>query len=278
MSVWKETGGIAVYDISEPAESEFVQYINPIESETGDALDLAPEGLQFIPAVESPNGVPLLTVSNEVSGTVSVYQIDMSGDIEAETGDADEIFTGGNLPLEESQEVDIVEDTPAEGEFDAILNGNTIYVSGSFEELTSPLLPVGGEDPNGNPESSVHIHIADAGENGPIIRNFDVTTEEEDNSGSFSGVFELTPEQVAAAIDDGLYVNLHTEDNPSGELRGQIDIEAAEGIEGIDRGDNSDGEDNSDNGDNGDDTNGDGTFTLQLLHAADQEGRHPRIR
>ena len=78
----ERTGGIAVYDISQPAESEFVQYINPIEEETGDALDLAPEGLQFIPAEDSPNGTPLLTVSNEVSGTVSVYQIDMSGNDE----------------------------------------------------------------------------------------------------------------------------------------------------------------------------------------------------
>ena len=74
----ERTGGIMVYDISQPAESEFVQYINPIDEETGDALDLAPEGLQFISAEDSPNGVPLLTVSNEVSGTVSVYQIDLS--------------------------------------------------------------------------------------------------------------------------------------------------------------------------------------------------------
>ncbi len=263
----ERTGGVMVYDISEPVNAVFVQYINPIDEETGDALDLAPEGLQFIPAEESPNGVPLLTVSNEVSGTVSVYQIDMSSNSEEDTNDADEIFTGGNLPLEESQQVDTVEDTPAEGEFNAILNGNTIFVSGSFEELTSPLFPVGGQDPVGNPESSVHIHIGDAGENGSIIRNLEVTTdEEEDNSGSFSGVFELTPEQVEAAIDDGLYVNLHTENNQSGELRGQIDLEVAEGI-------NSDRNDDS----NGDEMNGDGTFTLQLLHAADQEGGVPAL-
>jgi len=74
----ERTGGVMVYDISDPANSEFVQYINPIDEETGDALDLAPEGLQFISAVDSPNGKPLLTVSNEVSGTVSLYQIDLA--------------------------------------------------------------------------------------------------------------------------------------------------------------------------------------------------------
>ena len=74
----ERTGGVVVYDISSPSESKFVQYINPIDEETGDALDLGPEGLQFIPAEDSPNGTPLLTVSNEVSGTVNIYQIDMT--------------------------------------------------------------------------------------------------------------------------------------------------------------------------------------------------------
>jgi len=76
----ERVGGVAVYDISNPSESEFIQYINPIDEETGDALDLAPEGLQFISAEDSPNHEPLLTVSNEVSGTVSIYQIDIPPD------------------------------------------------------------------------------------------------------------------------------------------------------------------------------------------------------
>ena len=74
----ERTGGIMVYDISDPAAPEFIQYVNPIDEETKDALDLAPEDLQFISAEDSPNGEPLLTVSNEVSGTVSIYQIDVT--------------------------------------------------------------------------------------------------------------------------------------------------------------------------------------------------------
>ena len=92
----ERTGGIMVYDISKPAESEFVQYINPIEEETGDALDLAPEGLQFISAEDSPNGTPLLTVSNEVSGTVSVYQIDLANTDGGNDGNGDNNDGGEN--------------------------------------------------------------------------------------------------------------------------------------------------------------------------------------
>ncbi|MBE9059658.1 CHRD domain-containing protein [cf. Phormidesmis sp. LEGE 11477] len=125
-----------------------------------------------------------------------------------------------NLPLEESQQTSNVVDTASTGNFSATLNGNRLVVLGSFDSLTSPLLQIGGVDPAGNPESAVHIHIGEAGENGPIIRN--LTVDEAD--GKFSGAFDLSNRQVEVLIADGLYVNLHTQANPSGELRGQIDV------------------------------------------------------
>ena len=125
-----------------------------------------------------------------------------------------------DLLLEESQQTQSVVDTASTGNFSATLNGNRLIVLGNFSNLTSPLLPVGGEDPVGNPESAVHIHIGDAGENGPIIRNLTV----DEAGGEFSGAFKLSDEQVDTLISDGLYVNLHTQTNPSGELRGQIDV------------------------------------------------------
>ena len=132
------------------------------------------------------------------------------------------------LLLEESQEVreTPVADTAATGSFDATLVGNEITISGTFSDLTSPLLFVGGEDVAGNPESPVHIHTGVAGSNGPILRNLTVT-DNGDGSGEISGTFELSDAEVETAISDGLYVNLHTENNPSGELRGQIDLEPA---------------------------------------------------
>lgn len=81
----ERTSGIMVYDISVPAESEFVQYINPLDPETGDAVNIAPEGLVFISAEDSPNGEPLLAVANEISGTTTIFQIDVPVTEEADS-------------------------------------------------------------------------------------------------------------------------------------------------------------------------------------------------
>lgn len=64
--------GIMVYNVTDPANSEFVQYIN--SSEAG---DISPETLAFVPAEDSPNGKPLLLAANEVSGTTTIYQVDI---------------------------------------------------------------------------------------------------------------------------------------------------------------------------------------------------------
>ena len=141
-----------------------------------------------------------------------------------------------DLPLEEAQQVGEMtpEDTASTGDFSASLSGNRLTVTGEFSNLTSALLPVGGADPVGNPEGPIHIHIGEAGENGPIIRNLMVEVDSEDpGSGEFTGTFDLSDEQVGALVTDGLYVNLHTEANPSGELRGQIDLPETVMAEGI---------------------------------------------
>ncbi len=69
-------GGIMVFDISEPAQPAFVQYINPrdfsINPET--AIGIGPEGLDFVPQGLSPNGKPLVIAANEVSGDITVFE------------------------------------------------------------------------------------------------------------------------------------------------------------------------------------------------------------
>lgn len=42
------------------------------------AGDLGPEGLTYVPFWQSPSSRPLLIVSNEVSGTTTIYELDLS--------------------------------------------------------------------------------------------------------------------------------------------------------------------------------------------------------
>jgi hypothetical protein len=58
-----------VYDISNPFEPFFVDYVNT------SPIDIAPEGLVFIKEDESPNGKALIVVSHEVSNTTSIFEI-----------------------------------------------------------------------------------------------------------------------------------------------------------------------------------------------------------
>jgi hypothetical protein len=76
----ERAGGIMVYDITVPHHPDFVQYVNNrdfnADPQTPEAGDIAPEGIVFIPAESSPDGAPMLAVSNEYSGTTTLYRIE----------------------------------------------------------------------------------------------------------------------------------------------------------------------------------------------------------
>ena len=76
----ERVGGIMVFDVTQPESTRYVDYINnrdfSVEDvEEEDAGDLGPEGLVFIKADDSPTGVPLLVVGNEVSGSTTIYEV-----------------------------------------------------------------------------------------------------------------------------------------------------------------------------------------------------------
>jgi hypothetical protein len=64
-------GGVYAFDLgARRGEARFAGYLNTRPG------DLGPEGLHFVPAHQSPNGEPLLLVTNEISGTIAVVAIE----------------------------------------------------------------------------------------------------------------------------------------------------------------------------------------------------------
>ena len=68
-------GGVMVYDITDPANAAFVNYINSRDFSDKIVNDVSPEGLCFVSAADSRTGSPLLLAACEVSGTMAAYEL-----------------------------------------------------------------------------------------------------------------------------------------------------------------------------------------------------------
>lgn len=104
--------------------------------------------------------------------------------------------------------------TSATGSATVALMGDSMTINGDFSDLSSPVVEVAG--------SPAHIHLGAAGENGDVIFPLNVSVDEGQTSGIFSLSTTLTQDQIDAFNAGNLYVNIHTEENQGGELRGQI--------------------------------------------------------
>ncbi len=104
--------------------------------------------------------------------------------------------------------------TPAGGSVTLTLIGNQLQVEGSFSKLSSGVL-----------EEQTHIHLGYAGQNGPVVFGLIASLSEDRLSGRFEtalNTFSLAPEQIEALAERRFYVNIHTENFRSGEIRGQV--------------------------------------------------------
>ena len=92
------------------------------------------------------------------------------------------------------------------GQVRATLAGTRLTLTGEFRGMSSPA-------------TAAHVHLGASGQPGPVAAPLQVTAAAE---GQLSGSVDLTAAQVASLRDDGLYVQIHSQGNPSGELRGWI--------------------------------------------------------
>lgn len=98
-------GGVMIYDITNPENSTFVNYINSRDFAEDIAGDVSPEGLSFVPASESLSGNAELLAAHEVSGTVAIYEIteDIVEDDDTTIGD-DEAAEDDDATVENKDE------------------------------------------------------------------------------------------------------------------------------------------------------------------------------
>ena len=70
-------GGVVVYDVTMPTAPKFITYTvnRTAPAATAATDDRGPEGILYIAPADSPNGQGLLLLANEVSNSVSVYQV-----------------------------------------------------------------------------------------------------------------------------------------------------------------------------------------------------------
>ncbi|GAA5221878.1 CHRD domain-containing protein [Membranihabitans marinus] len=105
----------------------------------------------------------------------------------------------------------------ASGKIEAVLSGDTLKVSGSFTGISSQVdTTIGG---------GLHIHSGIIGINGGVIFPLKAEFSDDLTSGSLTmedNSFVLSSDQMEMLDQHLLYVNIHSKDHPSGEIRGQI--------------------------------------------------------
>jgi hypothetical protein len=92
------------------------------------------------------------------------------------------------------------------GEAHATLTGATLVITGDFEGLSSPA-------------TAAHVHQAPPARRGPVALTLDVVS---GRSGTLAGTFTLDAAAQDALRGGEYYVQIHTENNRGGELRGWL--------------------------------------------------------
>jgi Ca2+-binding RTX toxin-like protein len=131
--------------------------------------------------------------------------------------------TNGLVPMDVTQVIPAVT-SAANGEFEAILEYNgkatTLNInSGVYRRLSSDIV-LSETSPNGE----FFVGKASPQVTGDPITGGNIVFTEPDSlrSGTFTGEYSLTSSNLLPALQSGLFVQVNTTNNPTGEIRGQI--------------------------------------------------------
>ena len=95
------------------------------------------------------------------------------------------------------------------GSATATLSGSKLTIAGSFDGLKSPA-------------TIAQVHRAPRGVRGPVVFDLKVANGAPNTSGTISATIDLTPTQVADLEKGWLYIQLHSERAPDGNLWGWL--------------------------------------------------------
>ena len=134
----------------------------------------------------------------------SLFLFSLSVTLVSTSVQAQEVYRARLSPMPTTPQS--VADITGEGEVILTLNGNALSVEGNFSGMSSAT-------------TMGHIHNGPPAQPGPVVHRLEITAAP---SGNISAELELTDEQVTALRNNELYVQIHSENNAPGELRGWI--------------------------------------------------------
>ena len=134
----------------------------------------------------------------------SLFLFSLSVTLVSTSVQAQEVYRARLSPMPTTPQT--VTDITGGGEVILTLNGNALSVEGNFSGMSSAT-------------TMGHIHNGPPAQPGPVVHRLEVTAAP---NGNISAELELTDEQVSSLRNNELYVQIHSENNAPGELRGWI--------------------------------------------------------
>jgi len=122
----ERVGGVMVFNINDPANPVYIGYHNNRDAVTN-GPDRGAEGMIYIDPIESPSGNGILILANEISSTLTIFEVNscqVLSDLFVVTADEDEGFCSGDS-------LEITAETEGDLAFDWQFNGELLGETGA---------------------------------------------------------------------------------------------------------------------------------------------------